>query len=201
MWNRLMRAISYKYDPVQYWNERTNPNGVQGLLPEQIAYDVKYISTGLSDCKKVFELGPGVGRTMAAYKPGTRLFSLDISVKYRGQLEAVARDKRITLIQKHARSLNLDFPFEDGEFGVSVCSQVLMHVPPSQIHHAAQELLRVSKRVVVISTFLPAAPERTVAPHVFNHDYLSIFSGLGCFLDSLMVNHGRIYFYASRRLR
>lgn len=193
------RIFRGKYDPAKYWNTRENPNSDSGLADDRVEFDAGYIRAMVGDAKDILELGPGVGRTLRAYSAAHNLTSLDLSTSYSDKLARAASSRGLSLRQLHLDGPDDRFPFDNRRFAVGVCSQVLLHVPPEHVVHSVSELVRVCERVVVITKYRHGAP--TVDPHVqhvFNHDYFGLCTSLGCSMNELVFNEGRICFVIER---
>ena len=176
---RKQRTASY--DPFTYWNSRANPNNIEGTDAARVAFDSGYIASAVSDLDPVLELGPGVGRTLGAYARGRNITALDLSRAYTDQLLLRGSELGLKLTPLYLSSPMDPFPLADKSFPVGVASQVLMHIPPESVTHSLSELVRVCERVVVISTYQHGAPTISDAvTHVFNHDYFSMATDLGC---------------------
>lgn len=185
-----------KYDPVEYWSSRTNPNNELGESKDRVNFDVSYIKKFVGNLEEatVLELGPGVGRTFSAYSGGQTITTLDISTKYSEKLALTAEKSQLNLTQQHLKPMD-SFPFEDQSFAVGVASQVLLHIPPENIRHTIKELARVCENVVIITAYVhESSNERASVNHVFNHDYIGICTDLGCAMHNVIMNEGRICF-------
>lgn len=197
----VIRQLTQKtYSPIVYWNTRQNPNSATGESLDAVAADVAYIRNSLGSTQSVLELGPGVGRTFPAYSPGTRIVTLDIARIYQDQLASAAQGHNLELVSHHLKNPDDRFPFEDGAFRKGVTSQVLLHVPPETIRHTLGEFTRVCKEVIVITRYAHGCSTRSQfgAGHVFNHDYFSLVSELGCSLHHLVKHENKIFFIIRR---
>ena len=191
----LRKLLKGKYDPVSYWGGRANPNSPEGESQKRVDFDVGYISQAIGDvAESVLELGPGVGRTFKAYyKSNIRVTTLDISRKYADDLLLASQKQGIELEQFYLDTGDSVFPFENNAFPVGVASQVLLHIPPVSIRHSLSELIRVCEKVVVITAYAHGKPTK-IDHHVFNHDYFSLCTELGCSMHNVVMNEGRICF-------
>lgn len=194
----LERILRKRYNPVAYWNCRSNPNNVMGESPERVKFDAGYIKRNIEGNDPVLELGPGVGRTFSAFMPGSHVTTLDISSKYTKELSSIGQSLGLHLTQRYLNQPLDPFPFDDMTFPVGVASQVLLHIPPNLIKHSLSELLRVCGKVVVITAYTHGLSTNK-AYHVFNHDYFSLCTDLGCAMHEVIMNEGRICF-AIRKL-
>lgn len=199
MIKRLRRFVGGGYDPVEYWNHRSDPNNEFGRDPARVEFDTAYIADGIGDSDPVLELGPGVGRTFEAYAAGRRVTAVDLSRRYSEQLKEVAGSLDITLTQVHLARETDAYPFEDGAFPVGVASQVLLHVPPSAIEHTIAELMRVCAKVVVVTMYRHGSTTAGGGSHVFNHDYFRLCTDAGGVMHRVLKRDGRIYFTLYQR--
>lgn len=190
-----MLARLKRYDPATYWNSRKNPNNMEGTASQRVAFDTHYIAARVRLASCVLELGPGVGRTLAAYKPNTVVTTLDLSRSYATELEEKASALDLTLDQHYLGSPGDAFPFADKSFQVGVASQVLLHVPPEFIEHTISELTRTCNELTIITAYRHGEPTvSSRVKHVFNHDYFNLFSALGCEINGLIAHEGRLCF-------
>lgn len=188
------------YDPMKYWAERENPNNPAGETDERVAADCTYLNAMVGDARKVFELGPGVGRTIPAYAPGTDLTTVDISRKYSERLQAAAEKQSLRLHQNYLKETLAAFPFEKNSFPIGVSFQVFIHQPPEIFAHSFGELVRVSEKIVISAGLHRnlATSKAAKSPHVFAHDYLLAASANNCEINNLILREGCLYFTATK---
>jgi len=182
-----------QYDPYQYWNKRKDPNNAQGVTRDFVDTHVNFIKKHTAGNNKIFELGPGVGRTFDVYDEGIEVKTLDLSKSYQDTLASEAEKRGINLEQHFLSKTDDSFPFSDSEFPVGVISQVLLHIPPEYILQTLSECLRISDKLVIITAY-KHGEKTSNNTHCFNHDYFSIFSELGCSIDNLIAKNGQIFF-------
>ena len=196
--NKLMLRFK-NYDPKKYWSKRSNPNNKAG---EEVTHarHVDYITEHTRGAKKIFELGPGVGRTFDAYQKGSELICLDISRNYEQTAQAVAKKFGLDFSLEEMMDGVSAFPFSDASFEVGVASQVFLHVPKSDINHYLSECLRVCKKLVVITSYKHNPVSSLInlsSNHVFNHNYLEICTNLDFRIDDVKWSNDQIYFVIS----
>ena len=192
------KSFLKRYDPVSYWSTRTDPNADTGKNTARVATDLAFIGEHLDG--PVFELGPGTGRTFAAYPSGIDVTTRDLSDQHRDHLAALASEGGFSLTQTHTSDPMDRFPAEDQAFGTGLCCQVFLHMPPESFAHAISELSRVSRKLVIIAGFHSTFPEETrkiLAAHVFSHDYIAAVTGLGRTIRDVRSEHGLIYLMAT----
>lgn len=159
-----------KYDTVDYWNERVNPNG-KGSSP---AFIISYISSQIVGCKRVLDFGPGVGRIFPVYK-GTvqELYGYDISDQYAQRAKIAATENMLDfnlIVEKEIKQL----PFRDKMFDAAVAVQVFIHQKPQYIVNRMSELARVAKKVVTYHGRLQENTNNKNTSHCFCHNYEKI---------------------------
>jgi 2-polyprenyl-3-methyl-5-hydroxy-6-metoxy-1,4-benzoquinol methylase len=184
-----------EYDPLAYWNARKNPNK-SDRAPDWL---LDHVGQFLNGTTRVFELGPGIGRTFSVYSSGQRIVTLDLSRSYAEALTTLAEKQGLSLSQHFLDRPDAAFPFRDGEFEIGACIQVLMHVPRNMIAHTMRELARVCSRTMVIAGLDPKW--NNDATHCFNHDYLRICSEIGCVADEAVIRRDNICFILRRSER
>lgn len=197
----LSSLHSRLYSPKRYWSSRKDPNNAKGKADDIVAVDQSYIHNYVKEASSVLELGPGTGRTFGAYSPGQGIWALEITDRYRGTLERNARNNQLGLHFYELNKSDSDFPFNDKAFRVGVAAQVLMHVPPETVKHTVSELIRTCERVIVIATYTHGVSTRgPIAKQVFNHPYFELVSGLGCYMNHVFWQDGRLYFVVETEL-
>lgn len=183
-----------KYDPVQYWNNRVNPNNAEGVSHAVQRKHIEHIRKFVRGHGPFLEYGPGIGRTLEAYEEGAKVCTIDISSRYAKEFTNNAAARGIRLGEQHVLAPLDCFPFERDSFSVAVASQVFLHVPPQQLAVVIKELLRVAEKTVVISAYRHNALARGRARHCFNHDYLRVVTDGGGVVDNCNVCDETIYF-------
>lgn len=199
---RSLIKVFKKYDPKDYWSSRNNPNNKEGET-KTLNNHLDYIGFHTASIEKVFELGPGVGRTFDAYEKGTSITGLDITSTYKqiAQKRAVTLGLHFSLEELSDSSSS--FPFTDDSFEVGVASQVLLHVPNTDIYDYLSECLRVCEKLVVITAYRHSSKasffERS-SRHVFNHNYFKICTDLGFAMNDVLWRNNQLYCVISKRV-
>lgn len=177
-----MRLPWRAYDPARYWSRRADPN-VAEPDPARAEFDRDFIAGALGDAHNIFELGPGTGRTFAAYSPGQTVTTRDITNRHHAHLEGLAQQAGITLCQTLASDPLAPFEHGGRDFEVGISSQVFLHMPPEIFSHAITQMARICQRLIIIagyhSTF-PGTAGTHLPAHVFSHDYILALGDLGC---------------------
>jgi SAM-dependent methyltransferase len=196
--SRVTGSEAPRYDPTSYWNARTDPNNDEGRNSARVAFEVNYIATNLPTSGRVLELGPGVGRTFAAYPSTTRVATIDISRLYASRLAETADRLGVQLEQTFIEDLTSRFPFDDYEFDCGVAFQVFIHQPKEVFSHQFAEMCRVCRRVLVCAGLHANTgnAQKAMATHVFAHDYLVESAKCGRIVQNLLVRDAVLYFVA-----
>ena len=188
-----------RYDPARYWASRADPN-VAEPDPERAAHDRDFIARALTGAATIFELGPGTGRTFAAYRAGQSVTTRDITDRHKDRLADLARARGITLTQTRAPDPLSSFDASDQSFDAAICIQVFLHMPPPAFDHAISELSRIARRLVIVSgyhaTFAQAGAR--LPAHVFSHDYIAALNRLNRPMSDIRSRAGILYLVADR---
>jgi len=184
--------VPEKYEPVEYWNTRTQPNTVAnpGLNPAHIDFFNKHIPAG----SRILEMGPGIGRLFPLYAAArdATFTTIDVADQHRATLNAAAAAQGLTVRQHHIRNADDPYPFDDRTFDVTVSSFVLLHVPFEYIRQTMLEMARVSARVIVfdanVDSRAKTEAERKPSTHVFGHNHEALCKELGLtILDTALL--------------
>jgi SAM-dependent methyltransferase len=184
-----------EYEEAEYWNSRQDPNAPEGWAPEHLKTTIDYIREHTTGARSVFEIGPGVGRTLEAHSPGCSIQCYDISSLYQERLLQRARELGLDLKLDIAEPGSGRLPYADQEFGVGVASQVFLHQRPENIARMMQEMARICRKVVVVTGGY-AMPG---ADHVFPHDYPAICTSIGCEMHFVRALPPHIFFVYQQR--
>lgn len=107
--------------------------------------------------RSILEVGCSVGINLRALNNVTdaELHAVEPNAHAR---ETVISDGVLPSERLHAATADA-LPFEDGAFELSFTSGVLIHVPPSELPAAVDELHRVSSRYILMSEYFADEPE------------------------------------------
>ena len=196
---RSFLQLGWRYDPLVYWNRRRNPNSA---TPEVTRDHIEYVRRQVSDCKRILDLGPGVGRIFPAYEGLERVDGFDISSAYRERALAAASGYSFDFTLTVADGIG-SLPYEDDRFDAAVCVSVLLHQTPDQVVGLMGELARVARKVIIVSLFDAGGTYDRVAEHhasgrqyCFNYDYFAICEANGwAILDSRVAPEVRQIFF------
>jgi SAM-dependent methyltransferase len=163
------------YDPVSYWN--ASPELLGGPVvksPEHERQEEALIKV-LKPLywRSVLEIGVGGGRItdlLRQMRPKSQYTGIDLG---KVQLDA---GRKVWPEGEFELSAIEDFEPGDRQWDLVIASEVLMHVKPDRIADAVANVLRSTRRHVVIVEW-DAAPEeleRPIAPWNFPHDYRAL---------------------------
>ena len=85
-----------KYDVVEYWNNRENPNS-KNPNERNTQLHIDYVNSNIDEQDKILDFGPGVGRILPAYYRKNKITGYDISSKYKERLLKAAENEKIDL--------------------------------------------------------------------------------------------------------
>lgn len=171
------------YEPRSYWPERAKKFGriyASGHDPRPHTWtDQAAIFRALRDFQpeRILDAGCGDGRMFPFLLEAREVVACDPCE------EMLAHARKTGYVETHGYELvKIDrydgtLPFEDSEFDLAISVSVLLHVLPADIEFAISELVRVARRVLVITYY--ENREQALAEHNFKHDYPKIFSALG----------------------
>ena len=171
-----------KYDVVEYWNNRENPNS-KNPNERNTQLHIDYVNSNIDEQDKILDFGPGVGRILPAYYRKNKITGYDISSKYKERLLKAAENEKIDLELVIETKKITKFVFSDGSFDCCVSISVLLHQPPEQIANVMCELARIGRKVIIISWYDPTksydriGDERDETKFSFNHNYQEICKG------------------------
>ncbi len=163
-------------DAVSYWKRRgrSYADEFQGAKVEVFRAQHEELRTILDtlEFNSVGEVGCGFGR-ISGHMEGPWV-GADLS---RDQLLRAAKVDRLrgSLLQAAAHAL----PFRDSSFDLALSTEMLMHVPPSQIRQALSELSRVAQRYIVHLDWFEDYLVGHATGWCWVHDYTALWRSLG----------------------
>jgi len=141
-----------KYNIVDYWNTRKNPctKDVERFV-KLTKLNLSFVKLQVSGCKKILDFGPGYGRVFSAYIGVKEVVGLDVTRQHEEKLIEESKKQKF-LFKFICKKYEVDkLEFDDKEFDAVVSSQVFLHQPPDIIENIMKELIRVGKKVIVIT--------------------------------------------------
>ena len=178
-----------EYKPQEFWNKWGKTfidDPIQSNLYPQHKWLIKVI--GKEKPKTLLEVGCGFGRNIKYivenYSHPLEITGTDISkpmlTTAKNYLKKVPRSRFLL------RKANvLDLPFKNRSFDMVLCHGVLMHVKPKEIKKAIKELLRVSKKsLIVVEQNDAVKPLRQknyqkINYYTYSYPYKYLFRSLG----------------------
>ena len=157
-----------KYDVVEYWNKRKDP--CSNNIEKFTKMNKDYVQKHITDCKVILDFGPGYGRLFSSYINVNKVVGVDVTEQHKEKLmiEAKKQGFEFDLICNDGNS-NLNF--KDDQFDAVVSSQVFLHQPPHIIENIMKELIRIGKKVIVISYMNEKERYEQVGVKVVDHRY------------------------------
>lgn len=138
-----------EYNVVEYWNERDNP--CSNTIDKLTNAHTNYLKQHVKGCKYVMDFGSGYGRLFSIYENGTNVTGVDVTEQYLVDLMENSLKNGINFSFLHKPDIMSEFHFPDKFFDAVVASEVLFHQTPTTVEFMMKELLRVSKKVIVIT--------------------------------------------------
>ena len=180
------------FNEYKYWNTRLHPTSQDD---EYTDTHLKYISKHILGAERLLDFGPGIGRTLSAYKGIGYVEGYDVSTRYKKYALKRASELGLPFIYTINTSGDLTYiPYEDKWFDVVVACTVLLHQKPENIIFVMKELIRISKKVIVI-TWMGV----TTASYSFSHDYFEICKEQGWIMSNIKYFKSQIFFcYAGK---
>lgn len=175
--------MSTLYDPNQYWIERGKK------YKEQFEYNKNYklqetmlidYLKNISPFSSVIELGCGFGRItkrlLSNFPDIEEYVAVDISphqVKNAIEhiKEAYKRNTMIQFIVSDVRLLGIHKKYD-----LVLASELLMHIPPSEISNIIRKLAGISNKHIVNIDWYEEQTPKKVASHNFIHRYQKIYN-------------------------
>ncbi len=153
----FLRRARYRWNPERFWNKQGAKSGFEAYPPDIQATHEAFLRQIDAELKpsSVLEVGCGYGRLLAFW--GGRGRGVDFGAAQ------IAEAKRRGLRAEIAEAQALPFP--DNSFDLVYTFGVLMHIPPSSIDAARNELIRVSARWILNIECL------NVTPVMFGYDH------------------------------
>jgi len=137
------------HDVYEWWNKAENPNRKKQSKQVVDSY-IKYVEENVKHDKTILDFGAGIGRMLEAYNKEHIITAIDISKLYQERITNKAQQMELNFKWQHIQKDN-QLSFNDNEFDVVVCSQVIMHQLPYDVIPIMTELKRVGRKVLIIS--------------------------------------------------
>ena len=117
--------------------------------------------------KNILEIGCGFGRNLEYLISGGVPVKSLTGTDFTGRLLQLAKSKlkNVSLIRADASKQ----PFPDASFNLAFTHGLLMHIPPAKINQAFSEIIRVSKKYILIYELVNFTNQYT-----FDHDYVKL---------------------------
>jgi len=155
-----------------YWDERINE--LSKIIPKPLEISIlEYFIKGLKP-KKTLEVGCNYGRELSYIKNLTDVYGVDYNKKMVEHATNHIRAGRFYL----ASAISL--PFNCGYFDFVYTDGLLSHLDVSDVQKAIQEIIRVSKKFILIieylGTYLSTTTISNCKRNTWIHDYERLFA-------------------------
>lgn len=177
----------YLQNPSRHWDDFVDLMIVEHTqrLPEIYNQEAEFLIQEISFIKpeSVLEIGCGYGRILKLISEKLeikKLVGVDFSFKMLNKGKKYLSSKqKIDLI---FADVTEKLPFDKNEFDLVFSSQVLMEIPPLKVNKAIEEMLRVTKKYLII------AENNNRGPRSFSHNYKRIIQNQKCQIIKTVVN-------------
>jgi SAM-dependent methyltransferase len=160
-WFKRVYLMLKGYDnPQKYWDRRWRLRLPEDYAQASLFTKIRDVVRTYS-CQSVLEVGCGLGdfRCLPSY------LGMDFS------LEVLRRSGLPNFL---FADVSKAIPLPDKSFDAVLSNGVLLHIPSVQIEHACVEMMRVSRKLVLIHEPRSAKNVKN-KPHCFSHDYVALF--------------------------
>ena len=164
------------YEKVSYWSSRKDPNSEQSKKTTSL--QVKWTEKHINTTDNILEYGPGVLRLVDLYKNLDGVSFYDISGNYKSIVEEKCVNNNIKIKQFIVdNSGNIKTPFNNNQFDIIVCSEVLLHSPDNEIVDLMLELSRIGKKVIITTWY--DGGKHINSGHCWTRDYKKLIDENG----------------------
>lgn len=169
------------YYPEEYWEKRAglllNGKSIERGFPDERRELLEKEFVGLlekTNFSNCLEIGCGIGKNLSLIENSfskKKIVGIDFSKKMLELAKKNVFSKRAMLLQMNATGLD----FEDNSFDLVFACETLMHLPKKDLNKVLEEMIRVSRKDVVLIepdiAVIPFLARFFHAPHVFYHNY------------------------------
>lgn len=185
------------YDPLRFWDDYGDKYYKDHKKPEEFMKYVPYLLNHLKVLKvdTLYNAGCGFCRIEPFLLEGKvvkKITSVDISQKQLDAAEEYLKDSefRENIDIKKQTVKWSKFPHDNWDCTLSV--ECLQHLPPPTVYLAIKQLVDVAKKYIIIVERFAFAGEHP-APHLWSHDYASLFVNKGVkLMESVNLGNGMV---------
>jgi ubiquinone/menaquinone biosynthesis C-methylase UbiE len=178
--NRTFKFLRAGYTPKDFWNKWSDSYFSQ---PARTKFDTahEWLKSRFAKIspRQILEVGCGFGRNIqfisetAGGKPS--IYGMDISEEMLKKASGFIKSHGARLCAGDITAL----PFKDNSFDLVFTYGTLMHVPPDKCGRAFGELLRISKRhVIIIEEVLLSGAGRVSSRQINDYTFIHDYSGI-----------------------
>ena len=183
------------YDETDYWNKRIKPNSATF---DATQHHINYVRENLKGTTEILDFGCGVGRIFDAYKDKHFITGFDISKKYVNEIMLKNNDYEFHFDLIIGKMGKTQFP--DNAFDAVVCVSVLLHQRPCNIEMVLKEIVRISKKAIIISyqdenqDYDVINDKKKSNRHCYNYNYIDLCNKLGFKISNYKCVGNQVYF-------
>ena len=151
-----------------YWNSKNHPH--RKLIIDAIKE--------IGGVGSVIEVGCNCGPNLSVIKetyPDIKISGVDLNA------DAIIKGRRMLGLGRNLKVANVeDMPFDDDEFDVCLADAVLMYVGPDKIDDAINEMVRVSKKgIIILDWYDEESNSGVVKNHHWTRNYKKLLENKG----------------------
>lgn len=165
------------YHPLQYWDMRAlQMEKDKSELPDYLREEFNVLLDWLAHYdlfdKRFLEIGVGTGAWVShlidAKFPAKEIVGCDISAEF---IRICKARTKIEIKKWNGQAL----PYLKRSSDIVGCVNLFLHVPPRGIHNLLSEVVRCSKRYVMVTSLTSVKKGVVLAKHCFMHDYAKLW--------------------------
>jgi len=143
--------------------------------------------------ESVFELGCGFGRItkllLNEFPDIGRYTAVDLSPDQIANARKYVSNDKVEFAVSSGQDLN----YPSDSYDLVFASEVLMHIPPTDIRNVVASMVRISRKHIVNLDWYHEIQGYEVGGYCFNHDYQSIYKECSCKVEYEEIRRPAIY--------
>lgn len=213
MIKKLLKNIKDQYNPDKFWQEwgKTFINDpIQRKLYPQHKWILKILN--YEKPKTLVEVGCGFGRNikyiLENYPHPLAITGMDVSSTMLANAKKYLKDylKSKNAKIKLKRASILDLPFPNSSLDLVLCHGTLMHVEPANIKQAISEIIRISRKTIIVVEendsikSLNGKPYQKINYYTYTYPYRQLFEKEGAEILKYLRRNQLDWFLLSKRI-
>lgn len=209
----LYWALKGQYNPDKFWQEWGKTfidDPVQHTIYPQHKWILKIIN--YEKPKTLVEVGCGFGRNikyiLENYPHPLAITGMDVSSTMLANAKKYLKDylKSKNAKIKLKRASILDLPFPSSSLDLVLCHGVLMHVEPANIKQAISEIIRISRKTIIVVEendsikSLNGKPYQKINYYTYTYPYRQLFEKEGAGILKYLRRNQLDWFLLSKRI-